>query len=37
MTHWHALALALVSMLAMHGFVHAVRFQGGTDLSPAMP
>ena len=34
---WHALALALVSMLAMHGFVYAVRFQGGTDLSPATP
>ena len=33
MTHWHALALALVSLLLMHAFVYAVSFRG----SPGAP
>ena len=37
MTPWHALTLALGSMLVMHGFVYAVQFEGGTDLSPETP
>ena len=28
MTHWHVLALALTSLLLMHGFVYAVNFRG---------
>jgi len=33
MTHWHALALALTSLLLMHAFVYAVSFRG----SPGAP
>ena len=33
MTHWHALALALTSLLLIHGFVYAVNFRG----APAAP
>lgn len=32
MTPWHALALALVSILLMHGFVYALAFRGGHAL-----
>lgn len=28
MTHWHAIALAIISLLLMHGFVYAVNFRG---------
>jgi putative integral membrane protein (TIGR02587 family) len=34
MTEWHALALALLSLVLMHGFVFAVQFHGQADLSP---
>ncbi|MBD8555311.1 TIGR02587 family membrane protein [Rhizobium sp. CFBP 8762] len=37
MTGWHALALVVVSVLAMHGFVYAVCFKGSHMLSPDMP
>jgi putative integral membrane protein (TIGR02587 family) len=29
MTPWHALALSLISILLMHGFVYALAFRGG--------
>jgi putative integral membrane protein (TIGR02587 family) len=31
MTHWHALALALTSLLLIHAFVYAVSFRGGHE------
>jgi putative integral membrane protein (TIGR02587 family) len=31
MTHWHAVALALTSLLLIHGFVYAVNFRGGYE------
>jgi putative integral membrane protein (TIGR02587 family) len=31
MTHWHAVALALTSLLLIHGFVYAVSFRGGHE------
>lgn len=31
MTAWHALALVLLSLAIMHGFVYAVEFRGGTQ------
>jgi putative integral membrane protein (TIGR02587 family) len=34
MTHWHAVSLLILSLLLMHGFVFALGFAGGTDLSP---
>lgn len=37
MTHWHALALVLLSIALMHGFVYAVSFEGGHELSPDTP
>lgn len=37
MTGWHALALIVVSVLAMHGFVYAVCFKGSHMLSADMP
>ena len=37
MTAWHALAVALLSMALMHGFVYAVSFIGGHELSPQTP
>jgi len=37
MTPWHAIALVLLSLAVMHGFVFAVGFRGGTELSPDDP
>ena len=37
MTVWHALVVALLSILLMHGFVYAVSFIGGHELSPETP
>lgn len=34
MTEWHALALVVLSLALMHGFVFAVGFAGGTEVSP---
>jgi putative integral membrane protein (TIGR02587 family) len=31
MTHWHAVALALTSLLLIHAFVYAVSFRGGHE------
>jgi len=32
MTKWHALALAVVSLLMMHAFVYAVEFRGQATI-----
>ncbi|MGD9476223.1 TIGR02587 family membrane protein [Shinella sp. G-2] len=37
MTIWHALVVALLSIVLMHGFVYAVSFTGGHELSPETP
>lgn len=37
MTAWHALVVALLSIALMHGFVYAVSFTGGHELSPETP
>ena len=37
MTIWHALVIALLSILLMHAFVYAVSFTGGHELSPETP
>jgi putative integral membrane protein (TIGR02587 family) len=37
MTAGHALAVALISIALMHGFVYAVSFTGGHELSPQTP
>ena len=37
MTTWHALVVALLSIALMHGFVYAVSFTGGHELSPQTP
>lgn len=37
MTVWHALVIAVLSMMLMHGFVYAVSFTGGHELSPETP
>lgn len=37
MTPWHAVALVLLSLLVMHGFIFAVGFRGGTELTPQTP
>lgn len=37
MTEWHGIVLLLLSIITMHGFVFAVEFKGGTDLSPDTP
>lgn len=37
MTGLHAVALILVSLAAMHGFVFAVGFAGGSELGPDTP
>lgn len=37
MTHWHALVLMMLSIALMHGFVYAVSFEGGHELSPDTP
>jgi len=36
MTHWHALALALISLLLMHAFVYAVSFRGSPEAPEGM-
>ena len=37
MTIWHALVVAMLSIALMHGFVYAVSFIGGHELSPQTP
>ncbi|WP_411032619.1 TIGR02587 family membrane protein [Shinella sp. BYT-45] len=37
MTIWHALVVAVLSIALMHGFVYAVSFTGGHELSPETP
>ncbi len=37
MTPWHGLALALVSLLIMHGFVYAVDFSGEAEIPLGSP
>ncbi len=37
MTHWHSLATILVSIALMHGFVYALAFRGGHELSENTP
>lgn len=37
MTIWHALIVAVLSVALMHGFVYAVSFIGGHELSPKTP
>ena len=37
MTIWHALVVAVLSIALMHGFVYAVSFIGGHELSPQTP
>ena len=37
MTHWHALALTALSLALMHGFVFALEFAGGSEVSPEEP
>lgn len=37
MTAWHALCLVLLSLGVMHGFVFAVGFAGGSEVSPDEP
>ena len=32
MTHWHVLALAIVSLAVMHGFVYAASFRGAPGV-----
>ena len=37
MTAWHAIVVAVLSIVLMHGFVYAVSFTGGHELSPQTP
>jgi len=37
MTNWHAFVVAIISIALMHGFVYAVSFVGGHELSPQTP
>ena len=37
MSEWHALGLMLLSLALMHGFVFALGFAGGTEVSPEEP
>ncbi|MCF3642151.1 TIGR02587 family membrane protein [Rhizobium sp. TRM95111] len=37
MTPWHAVAIIVLSIALMHGFVYAVSFTGGHELSPRTP
>lgn len=37
MTEWHGIALIAISIVAMHGFVFAVEFKGGSELSQDTP
>jgi putative integral membrane protein (TIGR02587 family) len=36
-TRWHAIALALVSIMMMHAFVYAVEFKGQVAIPPHIP
>jgi putative integral membrane protein (TIGR02587 family) len=37
MTNWHAIALAAVSLVIMHGFVYAIEFQGQESIPLGTP
>jgi putative integral membrane protein (TIGR02587 family) len=37
MSEWHALCLVVLSLVLMHGFVFAVGFAGGSEVSPDEP
>lgn len=37
MSEWHAIALIVVSIAVMHGFVFAVEFKGGSEVSQDTP
>ena len=37
MTIWHAIVVTVLSVALMHGFVYAVSFTGGHELSPETP
>ena len=37
MSQWHAVALMVISVLLMHGFVYAVEFRGEQSLPPDTP
>ncbi len=37
MTEWHAVAMVMLSLVLMHGFVFAVGFAGGSEVSPEEP
>lgn len=37
MSQWHALALVVLSLALMHGFVFAVGFAGGSQIAPGEP
>ena len=37
MTEWHGIVLVVASLAVMHGFVFAVGFKGGSELSPDTP
>ena len=37
MSEWHAIALIAISVATMHGFVFAVEFKGGSELSEETP
>jgi putative integral membrane protein (TIGR02587 family) len=37
LTHWHAVALAMTSLLLMHGFVYAVNFRGAPGAPEGVP
>ncbi|WP_439627840.1 TIGR02587 family membrane protein [Shinella sp.] len=37
MTIWHAIVVTFLSIALMHGFVYAVSFTGGHELSPETP
>ncbi len=37
MTPWHVLAVVVLSLLVMHGFVYAVSFKGGHEIGDEVP
>ena len=37
MTPWHGVAVILISIAVMHGFVYALSFKGGHELEPQTP
>src|SRR5690606_3226344 len=37
MTEWHALALIVLSLVGMHGFVYTLKFRGQADAPPGTP